>query len=195
MNLRRRILSSFAVAGAVALAAAFVYFRTIPGHTRPHESIGPQAQTVRAAFNADVHDVRVVALVSPTCGACLRGASELQSGVFSPITSNHLRGFIVWVPKLGAHESDVAQATHTVSDSRARQFWDPGGYLVHAYEHTLHLGQDAWDVYMIYPPGTRWLGPHPPAPAYWMTQLSNTQASTLNPSEFADHTKLLLRGA
>src|SRR6266511_211518 len=91
-----------------------------------------------------------------------------------------------------AGETNVDQATHTVADPRASHYWDTDGYLVHAYDQTLHLGEDAWDVYLIYPPGVRWDGPQPPAPAYWMTQLSGTDAPYLDKAVFAQHTRTLL---
>ncbi len=107
MTRRRWILLAATIAAMGALAAAFVYLRGIPGHTRPHESVGTQAETLRTAFNADIADVRVIALVSPTCGACLRGASDMQNGVFGKIADPRLRGYIVWVPKLDGQETCV----------------------------------------------------------------------------------------
>jgi hypothetical protein len=141
MTRRRLIWVAAAVLALVGLGVAAVYLRGIPGQTRPHQPVGAQAQTLREAFNADAGTVRVVALVSPTCGACLRGAADLQTGVFATIRDPKLRGYIVWVPKLDGHETNVPEATHTVADPRASHFWDADGYLVHAYDHTLHLGQ------------------------------------------------------
>jgi hypothetical protein len=63
---------------------------------------------------------------------------------------------------------------------------------VHAYDHTLGLGQDAWDIYLLYGPDTRWDGTDPPAPAYWMTQLGGTNAPLLDTRTFADHARNLL---
>jgi hypothetical protein len=119
-----------------------VSLRGIPGQTRPHQPIGAQARTLREAFNADAGTVRIIALVSPTCGACLRGAADLQTGVFSTVRDPKLRGYIVWVPKLDGQESNVPAATNTVADRRASHYWDGDGYLVHAYDRTLGLGKE-----------------------------------------------------
>lgn len=121
-----------AVAAAVVLAVVMVALRGIPGQTRPHQSIGIQARTLREAFNADVGTVRLVTLVSPTCGACLRGGADLRTQVFGKINSAKLRGYVVWVPKLDGHETNVPEATHTFSDTRASHYWDGDNYLVHA---------------------------------------------------------------
>jgi len=138
---RRRILWLAASALAVSvLIGSLVYWRGIPGETRPHQDIGAQAQTLRDAFNADTGKIRIIALVSPTCGACLRGAADMQTHIFGPIPDQRLRGYIVWVPKLGGQETHVPQATHTIADPRAAHYWDGEGYLVHAYDQTLSLG-------------------------------------------------------
>jgi hypothetical protein len=189
---RRRLIRAAIVVAAVALVViGVVYLRGIPGHTRPHQAVGAQAQTLREAFNADTGSVRIVALVSPTCGACLRGAADMQT-VFGEIGDPRLRGYIVWVPKLDGHENNVPEATHTVADPRAGHYWDADGYLVHAYDRSLRLGQDAWDIYLLYGPGTRWDDADPPAPAYWMNQLGAANSATLDSHTFADHTRALL---
>jgi hypothetical protein len=189
---RLRWIWAAAIVVLVGLGVGALYLRGIPGQTRPHQQIGDQAQTLRAAFNADTGTVRVIALVSPTCGACLRGAADLQNGVFHTIADPTLRGYIVWVPKLDGHETNVPEATHTVPDPRASHYWDGAGYLIRAYDHTLGLGQDAWDVYLLYGPDTRWDGPIPPRPQYWMTQLSGADGPALDAKTFADHTRALL---
>jgi hypothetical protein len=192
MTRRRWIWAAVTVVVVVGLGVGAVYLRGIPGQTRPHLAIGAQAQTLREAFNADAGTVRIVALVSPTCGACLRGAADLQTGIFHTISNPRLRGYIVWVPKLDGHENNVPEATHTVADPRASHYWDAGSYLVHAYDQTLGLGQDAWDIYLLYGPDTRWDDPNPPQPQYWMHQLGGVDAPTLDPKTFADHTRTLL---
>ena len=60
-----------------------------------------------------------LALVSPTCGTCLLGATVVQHDVFAKISGARLRGFIVWVPKLGAQQHNVAEATRIIPDPRA----------------------------------------------------------------------------
>ena len=77
----------------------------------------------------------------------------------------------MWVPKQGGEEVHVAEATRVVTDARARHYWDEGGALMAAYTRVLGLNQDAWDIYLVYPPGVRWEGDLPPAPAFWMHQL------------------------
>jgi hypothetical protein len=53
------------VAGLTALAAALLACQP-SGPDRPHTALGPNAEELRAAFNADTGKVRVVMLVAPT---------------------------------------------------------------------------------------------------------------------------------
>jgi hypothetical protein len=104
----------------------------------------------------------------------------------------------VWVPKLSGHEADVPTATRFVPDARATHYWDGSGVLVRGYDSVLGLGEDAWDVYMIYGPAARWDGPAPPPPAYWMHQLGSpartrVRGPFLDPAVFAVHADSLLR--
>ncbi len=122
-------------------------------------------------------------------------AADLQTSVFGTIADPKLRGYIIWAPKLDGHETNVPEATHTVADPRAGHYWDGEDYLVHAYDQTLGLGQDAWDIYLLYPPDAHWDGPTPPRPQYWMHQLGGVNGPTLNAKTFADHARALLTPA
>jgi hypothetical protein len=53
------------VAGLAALAASLLACQP-SGPDRPHIALGPDAQELRAAFNAATGAVRVVMLVAPT---------------------------------------------------------------------------------------------------------------------------------
>jgi len=96
------------------------------------------------------------------------------------------------VPKRQGHEADVAMATRFVPDPRATHFWDGSKVLVQGFNPVLGLGQDAWDVYLIYGPTARWDGPTPPRPDFWMHQLNTSAGPPLDPQAFAAHADSLL---
>jgi hypothetical protein len=100
---------------------------------------------------------------------------------------------VVWVPKLYGQESDVLTATRFVSDPRATHFWDKSSILVHQYDAVLGLGQDAWDVYLLYGPTSRWDSAAPPRPDFWMHQLNTDKAAHLDPNVFAAQANMALR--
>jgi len=101
---------------------------------------------------------------------------------------------IVWVPQLGAHRRDAPAGMALISDKRAGQYWDADGWLGDAYGRVLVTPGSAWDVYLLYARGVRWIEPLPPKPSYWMHQLSGvTSAPHLDPEILKQHAEQLLR--
>jgi hypothetical protein len=50
----------------------------------------------------------------------------------------------------------------------------------------LRIAKVAWDVYFIFPPGTRWGSAGAPRPDFWMHQMSKVrEAPVLDPKVFA----------
>ena len=104
-----------------------------------------------------------------------------------------IEAFVVWVPELGAHESNVADATRLVPDARASHYWDPNELLGAAYGRLLPTPEAAWDVYMLFAPAAMWPKSGVPKPSYWMQQLSGvTAAPRLDGGVFATHAQMLL---
>jgi hypothetical protein len=169
------------------LAMAVATVAWAPGDVRAHAALDAQSNPFRSDFNRDRDKVRVVMLVSPTCPECLHGASVVEGTLFARNASPKLAGYAVWVPKLGAHESDVPAGTALAADPRIRHYWDADERLGTFYETKLPTpGTQSWDVYMIFPPGVVWTGDVPPKPAIWMHQLQHSNPSLfLDPNKFA----------
>jgi hypothetical protein len=106
-----------------------------------------------------------------------------------------LRSYVVWVPKKGATEANVAEATHTVSDPRASHFWDGAGLLLRTFDPVLGLGgDDAWDVYLLFRPEAEWHTMTPPKPDFWMNQLTQpSNPDFLDPHTFRSHVESALQ--
>jgi len=57
-------------------------------------------------------------------------------------------------------------------DPRVQQFWDPDQLSGKAIAEALgYKGRVAWDIYLFYTPGSKWME-HPPEPAGWMHQIT-----------------------
>jgi len=61
------------------------------------------------------------------------------------------------------------------TDDRVSYYWDPDRAAGKSFKKTLGLWQTAWDVYLLYSPGTRW-DDFAPMPHYWMHQLTMANA-------------------
>lgn len=156
-----------------------------------------RANDLRAEFNRTSDQVRVVALLSPTCGACQDGQRIVET-VFSKYPNDaRLRGFVLWLPMLptDSEQAAGAQAASFV-DSRVAQQWDGARASGALLAKTLGLKGTAWDVYLLYAPGVRWTGDQPPAPTFWMHQLraetGADQRVCLNPGVFVGKVASLL---
>jgi hypothetical protein len=101
------------------------------------------------------------------------------------------------VPKFAANQGHVGAATASARDPRILHYWDGGGLELTAFRAPLGITSDAWDVYLLYPPGVRWEGATPPAPAFWMHQLqalSSSAIPSLDGAVFAARAHALLGG-
>lgn len=149
-----------------------------------------QLDGLRSAFNAASKDVRVLAILSPTCGECIEG-HEVVRQMFTRFDSDRLSGMIVWLPMRAGDDARAATAqAGTFTDARLRlQGWDRDLEIGHAFEQTLGLTRTAWDVYLVYEPGVTWEGALPPQPSFWMHQLTEDsgadQKYCLNPMMLA----------
>lgn len=188
---------AFLLAAVVAMLCAHASAganAAVPHGTRSYATLDSSSNPFRVDFNRDRDKVRVVLLVSPTCPECLHGASVIESQLFDRNPSRKLAGYAIWVPKLGARETDVAAGTTVAADPRIRDYWDANERIGAFYEPMLPTpGTESWDVYMIFPPGVVWTGVVPPKPAIWMHQLAHSNPSLfLDPTKFADDANALL---
>lgn len=113
---------------------------SLPGESREFEQAGRGTGSVREAFNDAAGHVRLVLLVSPSCGVCLTGAQKVQAEVLEALPEEDIRVLVVWLPKLGAKSEHVAEATKTLPDRRATHFRDGEGTLMQRYNELLGLG-------------------------------------------------------
>jgi hypothetical protein len=149
-----------------------------------------QLDALRTAFNAHPEKERVLAILSPTCGECIKGHEVMQQ-LFKCFASDRLSGLIVWLPMRPGDDASAAtvQAGTFTDDRLLVQGWDADREIGKAFEKTLGLTRTAWDVYLVYEPGIAWEGALPPKPSYWMHQLAEDsgadQRYCLNPATLA----------
>ncbi len=139
------------------------------------------ADALKAKFNADVGKTRILMLVSPTCGGCLRGADQIQKRVLSKIDSPDLSAYAVWVPANGARERHLPPVLNLVTDSRATEYWDEYDVVEEWYREMLEFDGPCAGVFLVYGPEARWSGDSPPEPDYWEDAHSDLRVEYLAP--------------
>ena len=158
---------------------------------------------LRERFNADSGRWRVVALVSPTCSACVLGAEVVQKEITARYPQQQVAALIVWIPMLKTDNEKAASSSAMIYPlERADQYYDSQQGVGWAYARGPFAGfpqrarkslpegrspTDAsddraerlipqWDLYMLYAPGVKWEpGSAPPPPTHWIRHLGRKQ--------------------
>jgi hypothetical protein len=183
-------MKSFVVTVAAALLLGLTACNGL-GTEKSHSIVGDTSAALRAAFNADAGKVRVIMVVSPTCGECLKGASEVSEQVAEINQGRTVPLYVMWVPRRGGREKDVPAATRVIADTSAHEFWDGNDLLGMQYKQVLGWSGNAWDVYMVYGPKAQWSGNLPPVPDFFMHQTSE-KGPRLDAALFGTKVKQLL---
>lgn len=124
---------------------------------------------------------------------CVRGYSEMQA-VLKDIPDDRIRAYFVWLPVIRTDDRESAiQRSKEFTDYRLTKYWDGEQLTGMAWNDVLKTGQIAWDVYLLYAPSAVW-EKEPPAPAFWMHQLSGIEtAARLDRATFETKVNELLR--
>lgn len=174
----------------------FINISTISPETLTVPNVSEKAIKFRHIFNASISDVRVIAILSPTCPDCKYGQNVIQN-LFKEYNGNDLKGIIVWMPML--HGDNIKAYEHQsglFQDKRVIQLWDPNREIGTLYSKTLNLKCTAWDIYLIFEKGVKWESSIPPFPAFWMHQLQSNSGADLklclNPAVFTREARRIL---
>ncbi len=140
---------------------------------KPYVVLDKSLSQLRADFNASVGKVRMLYIVGPTCGICLRGMSDLQETVYSKKNDDpRLVTFVIHVPTLGAHEANVAPASRLISNRYTTHYWEETGITGRLMQQVMGVDKYVWDFWAIYAPNVRWSDERlMPAPSFWQHQL------------------------
>lgn len=134
-------------------------------------------EPLRAAFNRDHGDVRLMFLVDPICPGCLRGLADMGGDLLSRLPPGApVKVYVVYEPVIGGKPKDIPAAAALLRYSTARLYWNPTGNFGRQMSHVLDYWNGdrwvyAWDTWLIYPPEAVWTGTTPPQPSFLMHQL------------------------
>ena len=122
-------------------------------------------------FEQDKGSVRLVALLSPSCGYCIKGYRYMRK-ILDEISDERLKMYIVWEPMLSGDSRNLAaKMARKVDDPRmVYQAWDEEKVTGKAWAEVMSIGQVAWDVYLLYEADAEWRDGRPSQPGYWQHQ-------------------------
>jgi hypothetical protein len=165
------------VLSGVALLMLTPLEASAQGVAKPYVVLDKSLSQLRADFNVNVGKVRMLYIVGPTCGICLRGLSDLDDTLYSKKADDpRLATFVVHVPTLGAREKNVGPASHLITDRHTSQYWEETGIVGRLMQQTMGMNQYVWDFWMIYGPEAVWSDDRPPVPDFWQHQLGGLPA-------------------
>ena len=134
-------------------------------------SLADSPDALREWFNAGRGRPRFMAILSPTCAACVAGAVAVQETMLGVPAEKGIDVGIVWVDILpGDGAASARRASALFGESQVAQFHDPGGRVGQLIADRLVKHPPAWDVYLFFDPGSAWLDA-PPRPSRWFHQL------------------------
>jgi hypothetical protein len=169
---------------------ALIPFAALPANAplKPYVVLDKSLSQLRADFNANVGKVRMLYIVGPTCGICLRGMSDLQETVYSKRGDDpRMVTFVIHVPTLGAREANVAPASRLITNRYTTHYWEETGITGKLMQQVIGDDKYVWDFWTIYGPNVIWSDEHlMPAPSFWQHQLDGLPPEKkLEPNVFA----------
>jgi hypothetical protein len=166
------------IAGIALLALMPLAASAADAPQKPYVVLDKSLSQLRADFNANVGKVRMLYIVGPTCGICLRGMSDLQETVYSKKGDDpRMVTFVIHVPTLGAREGNVAPASRLITNRYTTQYWEETGITGKLMQQVMGVDKYVWDFWAIYGPNVRWSDERlMPAPGFWQHQLGGLPA-------------------
>lgn len=149
--------------------------------------------SLKTAFNRDKGNVRLVALLSPSCGYCVKGYRYMRK-ILDEVSDPQVKMYVVWEPMLSGDSKDLAyQMSKKENDPRMTYHsWDGEQLSGKLFQTKLNLRGVAWDVYFLYDAHAVWNEKEPSNPAYWQHQGAGAKENWLDYEQLLSKVKDLL---
>lgn len=127
---------------------------------------------------------------------CKLSARAVQKYILRQIQDERLKVYVIWLPVFEKDSLEAAQESAlSLPDPRVTHLWAGTAEAVEGIKSSLHLTHPPFDVFLVYPEGTKW-GESMPAPAFLMHKLKDSplpQDRMLNGIKLAEEIRELLR--
>ena len=146
-------------------------------------------EDLSAAFNEEAGDVRLVALLSASCGYCIKGYRYMRK-ILEEIPDPRLKMLVAWEPMLSGdtRELSLKMAKKAKDPRMVYQAWDSDQLTGNTFTAVLSAEDDgwqagdspAWDVYFVYEGDVIWDRDRPTVPTYWQHQGAGPMETALD---------------
>jgi hypothetical protein len=121
---------------------------------------------LKTQFNSERQSMRAIALLSPSCPYCLKGASDAQR-ILTGHPQRAITVFVVWQPILPTDWARPhTRALNRLADTRVRQFWDGDRAVADVFRRSFeqresvpsccYHGDIWWDMIAVFRAGDEW---------------------------------------
>ncbi len=169
-------------------------FSALPGLVQAQSDIQELADfaSLKDAFNRDKGNVRLVALLSPSCAYCVKGYRYMRK-ILDDVSDDRLKMYIVWEPMLSGDSKELAYKMSRKEDDprMVYQSWDGQQLTGKLWQAKMDLSGVAWDVYFLYGPDAVWNN-GPGDHDYWQHQGAGGKENWLNYETLLSKVKELL---
>ncbi len=151
-----------------------------PDHARAIDEL-TDLDSLQQVFNQNKGHVRLVALLSPSCGYCVKGYRYMRK-ILDEIGDERLQMYVVWESMLSGDSKELSERMSRKADDPRMiyQAWDADRITGKKWQEVLQLDGVAWDVYFLYDDTATWPDDGPTAPAYWQHQGQSRTADRLD---------------
>jgi hypothetical protein len=153
---------------AMLLVVARVWFAragTTPDGQPPFAEL-TSLDILKTQFNSERQRMRAIALLSPSCPYCLKGASDTQR-ILTGHPQPDITLFVVWQPILPTDWGQPqTRVLHRLADTRVRQFWDADHAVAEMFRGSFekresmpsccYHGDIWWDMIAVFRAGDEW---------------------------------------
>jgi hypothetical protein len=179
--------------------APFELHRTAAAARQPPavQTLARDGAELKDLFNHDQGQVRVLLILSPTCGVCRMAARMVERHLLEPVHDPGLSVYIVW-ERIGPQDSPeaAAQSAALLSDGRIHHFWSPDHFTSTAFQAPVGIQRTtAWDVVLVFGKGKRWTDAPPAFDSFMHNQKLHEELPKdrlLNAEKLAGEVKTLL---
>jgi hypothetical protein len=148
-----RLLPVLASLAFLALGWGCAKQKAADAGEKPYTVLDKALQPLRRDFEGMDGKVRLVGILSPTCGECIEIAAALDERILPAIPDEDFQVLIVWVANVPADvETGARLCAERFADPRIHHYWDGSGRIARAWARHAGMpeGSNGYGICYLY---------------------------------------------